>query len=440
MYQVYAQIQGAHVLSVPLKENGQLDVDGILATATDKTKLIFIPTPNAPMGHAMDKADMLALCKARVGKSVIVADEAYVEFSGEPDGFAPELNKVSNLVLLRTLSKAHALAGERVGCVMAPRNLVAFLRCVVPPYPLAQSAVRAALDALSPAGLAQSAGRKKTIKAERTYLIAQLAKSADVVRIYPSVGNFLFVETTDAKAFLAKLQRFGILPRSMDGQRKNAVRIAVGSPEENDFLLGALDIATERKRVSLRTGTVQRKTKETAIDVLIDLEVGAEKRIQTGLGFFDHMLDQIATHGGFGLTLQATGDLSVDPHHTIEDCALALGEALRKALGDKKGLARFGFTAPLDEAVAQIVLDLSGRPFADVKIESPRVIGDGMEPDLAVHFFRSFADGLRATLHLTASGDNNHHVIEASFKALGRALRQATARVDDVLPSTKGSL
>ncbi|MDD3182461.1 MAG: aminotransferase class I/II-fold pyridoxal phosphate-dependent enzyme, partial [Alphaproteobacteria bacterium] len=154
MYQVYAQIQGASVITVPLLENGQLDVPAILAAATDQTKLIFLPTPHAPTGHAMNKADILALCEGRAGKSLIVADEAYVEFSSTPAGLAPYINKTPNLALLRTLSKAHALAGDRVGCVIAGRELVQALRTVLPPYPLAQSAVRAALDALSPAGLA----------------------------------------------------------------------------------------------------------------------------------------------------------------------------------------------------------------------------------------------------------------------------------------------
>jgi imidazoleglycerol phosphate dehydratase HisB len=237
-----------------------------------------------------------------------------------------------------------------------------------------------------------------------------------------------------------RLKSFGIQVRSMESQKTGAVRISVGSPEENDLLLSALGMKTDRIARSLRSSSVQRKTKETSLDVFVDLDRRSPSQITTGIPFFDHMLDQIATHGGFVLSLEAKGDLHIDTHHTIEDCALALGEAISQALGDKKGLARFGFTAPWDESVAEVVLDLSGRPFAKFDLTGPAAPCDGMGVDLAEHFFRSFASALGATLHITAKGENNHHVIEASFKALGRALRQALVREGDALPSTKGVL
>ncbi|MDD3183114.1 MAG: imidazoleglycerol-phosphate dehydratase HisB, partial [Alphaproteobacteria bacterium] len=332
-----------------------------------------------------------------------------------------------------------SLAGDCVGCVIAGRELVQALRTVLPPYPLAQSAVRAALDALSPAGLAQSNGRRATIIAERSYLSAKLVEAENVVRVYPSQANFLFVETTDAAAFMARLRRFDIQVRSMDSQKKGAVRIAIGSPAENDLLLQALGLPSRQSK-SLRRFGLQRTTKETAIDVTVDLDTSAPVDIDTGLGFFDHMLDQLATHGGVSLTLRAVGDLQVDAHHTIEDCALALGETIKGALGDKKGVARFGFTAPLDESVAEVVLDLSGRPFVEINAAWPATPCDGMGPDLVEHFFRSFATSLGATMHIAVKGENTHHMIEACFKAVGRALRQAFVREGDALPSTKGVL
>jgi len=440
MYQVYAQLQGAKTLFVPLLENGQLDLPAIEKTATANTKLIFIPTPNAPLSSAMNKDDFLKLCAMREGQSVVIADEAYVEFSDEPQGFAPYLNKVPNLIVLRTLSKAHALAGERVGCAIAPKAVITALSAVLPPYPLAASAVRASLDALSAAGLAQSASRRKIIVAERERMSRELLKAAGVRRIGPSQTNFLFVETDDADAFMTRLRRFDIQARSVDGQKKGAVRLSLGSPEQNDLVLLALGVEVREAQKNPRFSSVQRKTNETVIDVSVDLDAPRVPAIQTGIGFFDHMLAQIATHGGFGLTLHAVGDLQVDTHHTIEDCALALGEAMRGALGDKCGVGRFGFTTPLDEALAQIAIDLSARPYLEVEGQWAQNAGDGMSPDLAVHFFRSFATALGATIHLSVKGENNHHMIEASFKALGRALRQAIKIEGEALPSTKGAL
>ena len=162
--------------------------------------------------------------------------------------------------------------------------------------------------------------------------------------------------------------------------------------------------------------------------------------IATGLGFFDHMLEQIAKHGGFALTLQCTGDLGIDEHHTVEDCALALGAALRAALGDKRGIARYGFLLAMDEAEAQVALDLSGRPFFvwEGKFNRERV-GE-LPTELVPHFFRSLSESLGAALHVSVRGENTHHMIESCFKAVGRSLRQAIRLEGAELPSTKGTL
>lgn len=440
MYAFYAKIHGVNVISVPLREDGQLDLPGIEKAATENTKLIFIPTPAAPMGHAMRKEDILELCRSRDGKSIVIADEAYVEFSSDPEGFLPYLNKVPNLMILRTLSKAHALAGERVGCALGPRELIRALVPLSPAYPLAASAVRAALDTLSPVGLAQSQRLRAMIKKERARLLAELPRGEGVLKVWPSEGNFIFIETTDTAVFMARLRRYDILARSMDGVRKGAVRLTIGSPEQNDLVLQALGIAIAKASVSERCAGVRRRTSETQIDVSVDLDHVSAPDIETGIGFFDHMLAQIASHGDFALTVRALGDLEVDAHHTIEDCALALGEAIRKALGDKKGIGRYGFTVPLDDSLARLSLDLSGRPYLEVNAVWIRPQGDGMSPDLAEHFFRSFAQALGATLHIEVKGENNHHMIEACFKALGRALRQAVAKEGTTLPSTKGVL
>jgi imidazoleglycerol phosphate dehydratase HisB len=152
------------------------------------------------------------------------------------------------------------------------------------------------------------------------------------------------------------------------------------------------------------------------------------------------MLEQIAKHGGFALDLECKGDLEVDEHHTVEDCALALGEALRKALGDKRGIGRYGFLLPMDEARAQVAIDLSGRAYAVFEGEFGREQVGGLPTELVPHFFRSLADSMGAAIHVAVTGENTHHQVEACFKGVGRALRMALRREGDDLPSTKGVL
>ena len=190
-----------------------------------------------------------------------------------------------------------------------------------------------------------------------------------------------------------------------------------------------------------RTASVQRRTRETEITVELDLDAASPPQVATGLGFFDHMLEQLGTHGGFGLRLQCRGDLHIDEHHTVEDCALALGQALREALGDKRGIGRYGFTLPMDEAQASAVLDLSGRPwFAFEGGFARERVGD-LPTELVPHFFHSLCQAGGITLHLAVRGDNAHHQVEACFKAVARALRQALRReAGGALPSSKGVL
>lgn len=189
-----------------------------------------------------------------------------------------------------------------------------------------------------------------------------------------------------------------------------------------------------------RRATVQRDTRETRIRVDIDLDREAEPKASTGLPFFDHMLEQLGKHGGFALDVRAEGDLHIDEHHTVEDTGLALGQALREALGDKRGIGRYGFTLPMDETLAGAALDFSGRPYFvfDGQFRRERV-GD-LPTELVPHFFRSLCDASGLNLNLKVTGDNDHHKVEACFKATARALRQAIKREGGALPSTKGVL
>ena len=194
---------------------------------------------------------------------------------------------------------------------------------------------------------------------------------------------------------------------------------------------------------NIRSATVNRKTSETDIAVSVYIDGTGAYSIKTGIGFFDHMLAQIAKHSLIDMNIAVSGDLHVDEHHTIEDTGLAAGECIRKALGDKKGIERYGFVLPMDEAQAQVALDLGGRPFFKFEGSFVRERVGELPTELVEDFFRAFADGLRANLHISFDGRNDHHKIEAIFKAVARTLRDAIRidpRAEEAIPSTKGIL
>ncbi len=196
-----------------------------------------------------------------------------------------------------------------------------------------------------------------------------------------------------------------------------------------------------------RKASVERVTKETRVRVTVDLDRAADPQVTTGLGFFDHMLEQLGKHGGFSLQLSCAGDLHIDEHHTVEDSALALGQALKEALADKRGIGRYGdsggqgaITLPMDETLASAAVDFSGRPYFVFEGAFPRPEVGGLATELVPHFFRSLCETSGLNLHLQVRGENTHHMVEACFKAVARALRQAIRRQGRELPSTKGTL
>ena len=248
--------------------------------------------------------------------------------------------------------------------------------------------------------------------------------------------------------------RTGLLTAYMDGSYDLASSFVIGDRESDMELarnlgatglkLGELSWAeiAARVRASERRCTVSRKTAETDISICVDLDGGLESFSDTGLKFFDHMLDQLPHHGGISLQVRCKGDLEVDEHHTVEDVGIALGEALRTALGDKRGIDRYGFALPMDESRAMVLLDLGGRSELVWDVHFTREYVGDVPTEMFRHFFKSMSDAMKANLYVKAEGENNHHIAEAVFKAFARTLRQAVRR--DVfkgeLPSSKGLL
>lgn len=195
-------------------------------------------------------------------------------------------------------------------------------------------------------------------------------------------------------------------------------------------------------KLNSRVAEISRKTHETDIYIKVNLDGTGKSDIQTGIAFFDHMLDQIARHGQLDLTIKVDGDLEVDEHHTIEDTAIALGEVFQKALGDKLGMERYGFCLPMDDSLAQVAIDFGGRNWLVWEAEFKREMIGKMPTEMFYHFFKSFSDGARANLNIKAEGDNEHHKIEAIFKALAKSIKAAVKRDVEkmLLPSTKGMI
>ncbi len=439
-YAQFARVQGARVIEAPLDADFEFRPEAFVAAVKvdPALKLAFLCSPNNPTGNVIDPADVLAVADA-LPDMIIVLDEAYLEFSETPS-LAAEAARRPNLVVLKTLSKAYGLAGARVGAAIGNAELIALIARALPPYPLPTLSIQAALATLSPSRRALHEERIVRIKAERERLAGLLAASPIVNSVRSGGGNFLFLEVDDAEALARKLHGLGIRVRFRPNAAPGGVRLTIGTDAENEAALAAFGVASAA--TPSRRAEVVRDTKETKIAVAVDLDRPTPRRIDTGIAFYDHMLDQIAAHAGFSLTLACEGDLDIDAHHSLEDIAIAFGTALSKALGDRRGIGRFGFSLPMDETEAHVLIDLSGRPYSvfEGSFEASHI---GAYPtEMTRHIFRSLADSLGAAIHVRVTGENDHHKTEACFKAFGRALRQAVGREGDadVMPSTKGML
>lgn len=437
-FETAALIQGAGIVKVPLTTEFEWDMKAVHKAVQEQSpKIVFLCSPNNPTGNSLDGASIQSLCKA-FPEILIVVDEAYVEFSTQ-ESLLPSRKTFRNLVITRTLSKVYGLAGVRLGVCIADPEVINLMLKVLPPYPVPRPVERVVTRALSPSVMSVHADRLALWRAERDRVAHALAKSPFVERQYPSDANFVLFKTSDEGGLLRALGQSNVKIRDFRSKIAGHFRLSIGTPEENTIALQALGAVAAPKKTD-RIGEAFRKTNETDIAIRVNLDDPKTVKIHTGLGFFDHMLEQIAKHGGMGLTLSCVGDLEIDAHHTVEDTALAFGSALKQALGNKAGIGRYGFVMPMDETQARIAIDLSGRPAVVFKGKFPTDHVGDFPVEMCPHFFESLAQTLGAAIHIDVKGDNSHHIIEACFKGVGRALRPAFARVGGDIPSTKGVL
>ncbi len=343
----------------------------------------------------------------------LAVDEAYFEYADDP-GAVGLLE--DDVIVIRTFSKLFALAGARVGYALASRDVAAELNARQAPAPVSTLSVALALAALA------APPDVRPVIEERERLAEELrGLGFDPV---PSRANFVYVPVDDSERVAARLLAAGCVVRVFE----EGIRISVRDREDDDLLLAAL---AGEPREQARRARLVRATAETTLRVRLALDGASRVRVATGAGLYDHFLEQLAFHAGFDLVLEGSGDLETGDHHTAEDAAIALGAALDRALGDRKGIARYGdAVVVMDDARASAAVDLGGRRHAKASIDP--------DPGLATHVLTSLADNARLALHVESTGDDAHHVAEAAFKATGRALRAAIHGESDVLPSTKG--
>ena len=437
MYQVAADINDVEVRQVPLGPDFSLPFEGLLSACDDNTKLMFVCSPNNPTGNAFPVAQILSLADRFDG--ILVVDEAYIDFSSQPS-LAGFIKDFPNLIVLQTLSKAYGLAALRLGLAFADERTMSMFANVKYPYNISLAGMEKAMGLLR----RDVAAEVEVIKAERARMAEALAALPRVRKVWPSDANFLLVQVDDARGLYDELLDAQVIVR--DRSRvlgcDGCLRITIGTRQENDKVLAVIGGLKPESVVEKRAAKVVRKTRETEIEVSVDLDSSGTDGIDTGLKFLDHMLDQIVHHAGVYLTVKAKGDLEVDEHHTMEDVAIVLGEALMKALGNKRGIERYGFVLPMDESKAMVLMDLGGRiEFVwDVEFARERV-GD-VPTEMFWHFFRSLGAAMNCNLHVSAKGENDHHIAEGIFKAFARALRMAVRReqFSYSLPSSKGVL
>jgi histidinol-phosphate/aromatic aminotransferase/cobyric acid decarboxylase-like protein/imidazoleglycerol phosphate dehydratase HisB len=405
--------EGGTLATVPAFSYSMYGFAAAMANATviddpQEADVVFVCRPNNPTGE-------LPLIPEVAGQLII--DEAYADYAG-----VDALDQIDGgAIILRTFSKAYGLAGARVGYALATPELTEIITSRQAPLSVSSLSASLALTALAtPLDVsAQVAERERLAGELRTLGLAPV----------PSYTNFLFIPMEEPESLVDRLMAHGVVVRAYEG----GLRISVKDELDDDILLDALRAVLTGVPMPDQALRHRRATAETLLTVRLRVPGEGRVYVNTGAGFYDHMLQQLAFHGGMDLRMEGVGDLETGDHHIVEDMMRTFGEALDEALGDRRGLTRYGEArVPMDEALAHAVVDLSGRATANISI-SP-------DPGMAAHAFESLAQTARITLHVTATGQNDHHVAEAAFKAVGRALAKALTRDGSLVRSTKGSL
>ena len=488
MYKVSARIHDIEVDDAPLHPDFGLNTTAIINAISPQTRVLFLCSPNNPTGNQMSEADLVYICTH--APCIVVIDEAYIDFAPS-QSMTKALAEFPNLIVLQTLSKSFGLAGIRLGIALASKEIIAYFDKIKAPYNVNSLTAKVALSALLRPEIMQ-AKVQETLQ-ERDYvtkrlelLKQQLVDSPIALgTIFPSQANFVLFQIDQALRIQQALAEQKVILRYRGNELhcENSLRLSIGSRSENNTFFEALitvlgyqgprykqmielldlqpthssvnPVKTAQNHIleqntdanlsskSSRRATIRRHTNETKIDITLNLDGTGVHQISTGLRFFDHMLEQIARHGLIDLDIQCQGDLDIDEHHTIEDVGIALGQALSQAYGDKRGIDRYGFVLPMDEARATVALDLSGRPYLVFNANFTRDYVGDVPTDMIEHFFYSLATHMQATLHLDVLGSNDHHKVEACFKGLARALKQSieyNPRISGQIPSSKGSL
>lgn len=414
LYAIASKIEGAEVAGARLDE---------LPEAT----VVWACNPHNPTGSVCPAERLVELARNHP-EALLVVDEAYFEYGGE--SMVPRLGEAPNCVVLRTLSKAFGFAALRVGYAVCSEQVADELRKRSEPAPVSAPS----------AAIAAAALRNPRLDVEETVEERERVRAALLAAGYscpPSAGNFLLLPVENADALAEELEQKGLVLR----RYPNGLRFTIRLPAENDRLLEALGASA--KPSSRRSALLVRTTAETSVRVALGLDGEGRARIDTGVGFLDHLLTLFAFHGGIDLEILGGGDLAVDEHHTVEDVLAALGEALAGALGERAGLNRYGSAiVPMDEARASAAVDLGSRPHAEVALAFGGERVGGLALSLLPHALERLAMQGRFTIHVDSSGEDDHHVAEAAFKALARAFAEASAAGSGrrAVPSTKGEL
>lgn len=456
MYSVAAAINDVRVINSPLEDGFRLDAGALLDRVEPDTRVIFLCSPNNPTGNLLDRGEVRKILDSFSG--ITVVDEAYIDFA-ETESFTEILNEYPRLIVLQTLSKAWGMAGLRIGLAMADEYITDVMSRVKYPYNISILNQKKAAELLEKP--LEALDRVTEIIGGRQWLAEKISGLPQVKKVWPSDANFLLVEFDDKDRAFGDLIRGGVIVRDRSSAYgcHGCLRISVGTPEENARVLEILqggessiagtasqEISSDSENIdgqssaSSRSASCFRKTRETTICVRVGLDEFRPPRVATGLNFFNHMLEQIGYHSGISLDVICFGDIETDDHHSVEDVAIALGDCLNSALGSKAGIGRYGFSLPMDEAEATVLMDLGGRIDFDwdVSFRCDR-IGD-VSAQMFEHFFKSMAEHMKCNLHVRATGRNDHHVIEGVFKAFARALKMAVSVEDGSgsVPSSKG--